>query len=196
MKLQKDFSLGKLASIIALGGGLSVFLMGATILASPQKMAKSRKQAEKPSAATLTEANDLDTYASEMRSLIERYTVDRGALDRTYPVAFSPTRRARFAKFYSEWRGRLAQLDYDSMDVESPADFLLFENHLRYQLKQLEIQDRQHAEIEPLLPFAGTIVDLEETRWSFESAPPLYQAAYLLGGLQIRDLHHELVDGR
>ena len=35
-----------------------------------------------------------------------------------------------------------------------------------------------------------------EVRRSFESAPPLYQAAYLLGGLQIRELHHELVDGR
>src|SRR5262249_22823125 len=34
-----------------------------------------------------------------------------------------------------------------------------------------------------------------EVRRSFNSGyPPLYQAAYLLGGLQLRALHHELVD--
>jgi uncharacterized protein (DUF885 family) len=35
-----------------------------------------------------------------------------------------------------------------------------------------------------------------EVRRSFESAPPLYQAAYLLGGLQIHSLRKELVDSR
>jgi hypothetical protein len=33
-----------------------------------------------------------------------------------------------------------------------------------------------------------------EVRRSAQAAPPLYQAAYLLGGLQIRALYHELVD--
>ena len=35
-----------------------------------------------------------------------------------------------------------------------------------------------------------------EVRRSFQQAPPLYQAAYLLGGLQIRSLRKELVDTR
>jgi uncharacterized protein (DUF885 family) len=33
-----------------------------------------------------------------------------------------------------------------------------------------------------------------EVRRAFEAAEPLYQAAYMLGGLQIRQLHKDLVD--
>src|SRR6266542_4456274 len=38
---------------------------------------------------------------SEMRPLIERYTVDRGSLTRSYPVSISSTRQTRFRQFYS-----------------------------------------------------------------------------------------------
>ena len=40
---------------------------------------------------------------SEIRAAIERYTADRGSRTRSYPVAISPARRARFEKFYEEW---------------------------------------------------------------------------------------------
>jgi hypothetical protein len=52
---------------------------------------------------------------SEMRAAIERYTVDRGSLARSYPVNMSPARRDRFKKFYSDWLTSLQKLDFDSM---------------------------------------------------------------------------------
>ena len=192
MRPQRDSSLGRLGSIIALSSGLLVFLTGATLLASSQKTAK----AEKPPAAAIAPAGDLDTDASLMRALIERYSADLGALERTYPIGVSPTRRTRLAKFYADWRDQLAKMDYDSMDVESRADFLLFENHLRYQVRQLELQGQQYGEVEPLLPFAKTIVGLEETRRRMEPVHPKEAAEtlYRMKG-QVADIQKRVEAG-
>jgi hypothetical protein len=69
---------------------------------------------------------------SEMRSAIERYTVDRGSLTRSYPVAVSSARRERFKKFYTDWLASLQSLDFDSMSEDGKIDYLLFKNHLEY----------------------------------------------------------------
>jgi uncharacterized protein (DUF885 family) len=103
-----------------------------------------------------------------MRSSIERYAVDRGSLARSYPVAVSPGRRERFRKFYHEWFTSLQNLNFDAMSQDGKVDYILFKNHLEYELRQLEIQSRQVSEIEPLLPFAGKIIELEEARRRME----------------------------
>src|ERR1051325_1765639 len=109
---------------------------------------------------------------SEMRAAIERYTADRGSLTRSYPVAISPARRARFKKFYEEWLASLKSVDFDSMSQDGKIDYLLFKNHLEYELRQLDIQAQQLAEIQTLLPFATTIIDLEQARWRVEPIKP------------------------
>jgi hypothetical protein len=103
-----------------------------------------------------------------MRSSIERYTVDRAILTRSFPVATSRARRERFKKFYNEWMTSLQSLDFDSMSQDGKVDYILFRNHLEYELRQLDIQSRQINEIEPLLPFATKIIELEETRRRME----------------------------
>ena len=105
---------------------------------------------------------------SEMRSAIERYTVDRGSLARSYPVAVSRARRERFKKFYDEWLNSLKSLDFDSMSQDGKIDYILFKNHLEYEQRQIDIQSRQLNEIEPLIPFATKIIELEETRRRME----------------------------
>ena len=105
---------------------------------------------------------------SEMRSAIERYTLDRGTLTRSFPVAVSRARRERFKKFYHDSLVSLLSMDFDSMSQDGKIDYILFKNHLEYELRQLDIQSRQIAEIEPLLPFATTIIELEESRRRME----------------------------
>jgi len=114
-----------------------------------------------------------------MRSAIERYTVDRGSLTRSYPVAVSPARRERFKKFYSEWLASLPSLDFDSMSQDGKIDYLLFKNHLEYELRQLDIQARQLSEIEPLVPFADKIIAFEEARRRMEPIDSKVVAATL-----------------
>jgi uncharacterized protein (DUF885 family) len=109
-----------------------------------------------------------DPGPSEMRPIIEYYVVDRSSLQRSYPVASSPARRERFQKFYADALARIKTLDFDSMSQEGKVDYILFRNHLEHELRQLDIEARQVAEIEPLVPFAKTIVDLEEARRRME----------------------------
>src|ERR1041385_357167 len=116
---------------------------------------------------------------SEMRSSIERYTVDRGSLTRSYPVAVSRARRERFKKFYSEWLASLQHLDFDSMSQDGKIDYILFKNHLEYELRQLDIQSRQLNEIEPLVPFGAKIIELEEARRRMEPIDAAKVAATL-----------------
>jgi len=116
---------------------------------------------------------------SEMRSAIERYTVDRGSLIRSYPVQLSRARRERFRKFYEEWLASLQSLDFESMSQDGKIDYILFKNHLEYELRQLDIQARQLSEIEPLVPFATTIIDLEESRRRMEPIDSAKVAATL-----------------
>jgi uncharacterized protein (DUF885 family) len=134
----------------------------------------------KPKAASSTTPNEpADTKESEMRAAIERYTVDRGSLQRSYPVATSPARRERFRKFYSDWLASLIKLDFDSMSQDGKIDYILFKNHLEYELRQLDIQARQMEEIRPLIPFAKTIIDFEETRRRMEPIDSAKAAATL-----------------
>src|SRR5690349_22585529 len=116
---------------------------------------------------------------SEMRAAIERYTADRGSLTRSYPVAISPARRGRFKKFYEEWLASLKSLDFDAMSQDGKIDYLLFKNHLEYELRQLDIQARQLSEIEPLVPFSAKIIDLEEARRHMEPIDSAKVAATL-----------------
>jgi uncharacterized protein (DUF885 family) len=116
---------------------------------------------------------------SEMRSAIERYTVDRGSLARSYPVAVSRSRRERFKKFYTDSLNSLQSLDFDSMSQDGKIDYILFKNHLEYELRQIDIQSRQLNEIEPLLPFAAKIIELEETRRRMEPIDSAKVAATL-----------------
>src|ERR1041384_6493233 len=76
---------------------------------------------------------------SEMRASIERYTVDRGSLTRSYPVAVSQRRRDRFRKFYNEWLASWQSLNFDSMSQDGKIDYLLFKNHLAYELGATDI---------------------------------------------------------
>ena len=105
---------------------------------------------------------------SEMRAAIEGYTVDRGSLQRSFPVATSPARRERFRQLYREWLASLQKLDFNSMSQYGKIDYILFKNHLEYELRQLDIQTQQLEEIQSLVPFAKTIVDFEEARRRME----------------------------
>ena len=114
-----------------------------------------------------------------MRSAIERYAVDRGSLQRSNPVSVSRSRRERFKKFYEEWLSSLQSQNFDSMSQDGKIDYILFKNHLEYELRQLDIQSRQISEIEPLLPFGNKIIELEEARRRMEPIDSAKVAAML-----------------
>ena len=142
---------------------LSVALLVVLITAGFLLPASAQRQRPEPS-----QTSTGDTSSSEMRPIIEYYVVDRGSLQRSYPVAGSLARRERFRKFYSDALQRLRQLDFDAMSEAGQVDYILFRNHLEHELRQLDIEEKQLAEMQSLIPFAQTIVDLEEARRRME----------------------------
>jgi hypothetical protein len=99
-----------------------------------------------------------------MPELIEQFTADSMALNRTYSVAISPVKMERLEKFYAEKQAMLAAMDFDALSQEDKVDYLLLKNRLAADLHQLAIQKKQVEEMQPLLPFAKTIEDLMETK--------------------------------
>ncbi|HEY3139190.1 MAG TPA: DUF885 family protein [Blastocatellia bacterium] len=122
---------------------------------------------------------DGEVPASEMRGEIERYIVDRGSLFRFFSVEASPTRRARMKQFYNDWLATISKLNFDSMSQDGRIDYILFKNHLDHELRQLDIQEKAFAEVAPLVPFAHTITDFEDSRRRMESIDPPKTAALL-----------------
>jgi hypothetical protein len=127
------------------------------------------------------EPNDLDNSKSEMRVLIERYSVDRGSVGRLYPVEISSRRQARFKQFYTDWLTMLGRQDFDAMSLDGKIDYVLFKNHLERELQQLEIQTKAFAEVAPLIPFSQIIIDIEEARRRMEKIDPAKMAVLLTG---------------
>src|SRR6266702_7068108 len=150
-------------SLIAI---LSVLVLSAAGAFRVSAQRQRTNKTNRPSAANPDDVVDL--APSEMRPVIEYYLADRGSLLRSYPVADSPARRERFRKFCSDALDRIQKLNFDSMSQEGKVDYILFRNHLEHELRQLEIEEKLLAEVEPLLPFAKTIIDLEVARRRME----------------------------
>src|SRR5215831_4166349 len=136
---------------------------------------------------------------SEMRQTIESYVADRGSLQRSFFVNNSPARRERFRKFYQDTLDRIQKLNFEAMSEEGKVDYILFRSHLEHELRQLDIEAKQQADIEPLIPFGKTIVDLEEARRSMETfdSAKAAQAAATLNNLkkQVEDTRRRVEAG-
>ncbi|MBL0939570.1 MAG: DUF885 family protein [Gemmatimonadaceae bacterium] len=66
--------------------------------------------------------------------------------------------------FYETWRKRLADSPFDGLSQEGKVDYVLLDNHLRYQLEMMQRDEKQLAEVAPLLPFADALLALQDVR--------------------------------
>ena len=101
---------------------------------------------------------------SELRDTVERFSTDRAALLRRYTVEYSPARAQRLNQFYTEWRQRLGRVDFERLGVEGRVDWLLLNGRLGNELDQIRREERQLTEMQARVPFAQTIIGLDEAR--------------------------------
>ncbi len=108
----------------------------------------------------------LDPHPTEARmpAMIEQFTADTRALDRSYPVMTSSVRMARFEKYYAGTLAALTAIDFDTLSHEDQVDYLLLKYLVTANLHQLAVQKKQIDEMQPLLPFARTIEGFMETK--------------------------------
>jgi uncharacterized protein (DUF885 family) len=119
---------------------------------------------------------DLDHLAaaptSPMAGVVDRFIADRDALGRRHDARGSAERRDRFRAFYSEWRDRLAAMDFAALDVEGRIDWVLLDAEAQYQLGELERERELFGEIRPLAPFIPDLIALHEARRRHEPVEP------------------------
>lgn len=113
----------------------------------------------------LTELDDLHT-------MVAAYEADRNDLAQLFPIDASAARRTRFGNLYRDWKSQLAGLPFDSLPLEAKADDVLFHNHLDRAERQLELDDLDDAKVKHFVPFAQTVIDLEESRIKMDPLDP------------------------
>ena len=110
--------------------------------------------------------------ASDLAPIVERFTADQQSLTRRYDASDSPDQRRRMRAFAVAWRTRLRELDFDKLNQDGRADYVLLDNHLKHQLAVLDRDDKKRNEAAPLLPFADRLVALQDTRRDLISVDP------------------------
>jgi hypothetical protein len=67
-------------------------------------------------------------------------------------------------QFYSDWRQRLRESDFDRLSQEGRIDYVLLDNHLQHELALLDRRDRQRAEEAVIVPFSDRLLALQDAR--------------------------------
>jgi uncharacterized protein (DUF885 family) len=116
---------------------------------------------------------------SRLRGVVEKFGQDYGSINRFYTAQTSSIRAVRFRQLYTDYLSLLQRLDFDSLNRDEQIDYVLFKNYLDHEQKELVRFEDQLAEMLPILPFAKTISDLEDTRRRLETIDPAKTAAAL-----------------
>jgi len=109
-----------------------------------------------------------DQTLPELRGMIELYSADRRNIGRFYDAPMSPLANQRTRAYLEHWRDELATVDFDSLARDQQIDHILFQNDLRYRLRSLQHQQSKEQQIEVFVPFAATIIALQENRRNIE----------------------------
>ncbi|KAL0942859.1 x-pro dipeptidyl-peptidase [Colletotrichum truncatum] len=99
-----------------------------------------------------------------MTERIQRVSFDEKNLFNFYNIKFSSSRYHRLKKYYSEELESLFKSPFDTYHQEDKVDFLLLRNYLRRNLRVLELDRQRDEQVQPVLPFTQTLIDLVEAR--------------------------------
>jgi len=117
---------------------------------------------------TVSSLVEFDREQSDLRSAVVRYDEDRSAIDRRYAVAYSAENHERLRQFLEGWQGSLDATDFDALNREGQVDFVLLRNRIEFEIAMLDERELAASTMAPLVPFAGTIGTLQETRHAGE----------------------------
>ena len=156
----RSFGRRRLLTLIGAGGIASA-------LVEAQKSSSKTPAAAKPDACNCTLAADgtpLDTGASELRPVIERYSVELRDYERVYPLPGSAARQAALEKFYSGQLHLLEEIRFNDLSQPGKVDYLLLRGRLLQEQKAVLAEKEKESEVAALIPFQQTIIGFEESR--------------------------------
>ncbi len=106
---------------------------------------------------------------TDLREMIARFTADQRSLMRVYKIPTASSRQERMTGFYKDTLAELKRVDFDDLNQDGKVDYVVFQHYLNHQLHGIALQQQQYVEMEPLLPFAKTIAELEDSRRRMET---------------------------
>jgi uncharacterized protein DUF885 len=116
---------------------------------------------------------------SDLRIAVTRYLQDIAALERRYPVPYSPAREARLMKLHEGWQARLGELDFAALNFEGQLDYIALRNRIQYNIEKLRLEQERGSQMAALLPFADSIRLLQEQRFDRKRIEPRSAGATL-----------------
>lgn len=109
-----------------------------------------------------------DPTLPEMTAQIERYRADLGSFRRFDDAPVSPGAIDRLRGFNERWLDSLGDVEFDALSNDGRADFVLFREHLLFEIDQAEYELDKLREVEALAPFMGDIVPMLESHRRME----------------------------
>jgi hypothetical protein len=154
----------------------------ALLLAAAPALAQQPVKADTPAEALAAVPNLnslISNTTSELAPVLERYSADLASVNRRYDASDSPDQRQRLRNFYTSWRTRLTEIQFDRLKQEGKVDYVLLDNRLKYQLALLDRADKERTEVAELLPFADKILMLQDRRRDLIPNDPVASARTL-----------------
>ena len=147
-------------------------ILAAPALAAAQQVPKAAPLKVDPLAAVPKLSVLVARPTSDLAPVIERFSADQQSLNRRYDANDSPDQRRRMRAFAVAWQTRLRELDFDKLNQEGRADYVLLDNQLKHQLAVLDRADKKRGETAPLLPFADRLLALQDSRRNLITPDP------------------------
>jgi len=106
----------------------------------------------------------LVSTTSELAPVVNRFSNDLTSISRRYDANDSPDQRQRMREFYTQWRSRLGEIDFEKLTHEGKIDYVLLNRELKHELALLDRREKQRSETMSLLPFADRLLVLQDAR--------------------------------
>ena len=101
---------------------------------------------------------------NDMPNIIQTYYADGTALDRVYIVDGSPEKRERYKKLAQDYLDKLKQLNFNSLNQECKADYILFKRDLNEAVYEAGVEEKEFNGLKQWFPFVDSIYSLEKVR--------------------------------
>lgn len=114
--------------------------------------------------------------------LYREYRADHGSLQTAFELPASEAWLAKQQELDRQWLARLDRLDFDSLDARGRAEWLLLASEVQGNIDDAALARKRLAEIAPLIPFRGTVDELETARRTW-NVPKWRQTASKMANL-------------
>lgn len=103
-------------------------------------------------------------FTESITDRVRRVGVDVDEIKNYYRVTVSPSRHNRLKEYLIDEQEQLFKLDFDALDQQGKADFLLLRNYLKRSLNQLKDEWKTITRIKDVFPFSPNVVEISEAR--------------------------------